>query len=244
MLADGDHTTPNFLATFITVMSLFATKDACRGYGPRRAPTMALDHVTMEIAEGSFTAITGPSGSGKSSLLAILGALDRATSGEVRFGDTNLCKCSESWLARCRRKIGYVFQQFSLIPRMSIADNITYALIPRGIRKTARDRIARDLLETLELSDKFDQRPEQLSGGEQQRISLARALAVEPEVLIGDEPTSNLDVDTASIVIGKLTGHAKRGGTVVVATHDAAVLDVADQVVELNHGKITSTYDR
>jgi len=225
-------------------MSLFSTKDVCRKYGSRRSPTFALDHVTIQIDEGSFTAITGPSGSGKSSLLAILGALDRASSGEVLFGTTNMSECSESWLTRCRQKIGYVFQQFSLILQMSVADNITYPLIPRGMRKAARDRVARELLDALELGDKFDQRPDQLSGGEQQRVSLARALAVAPDVLIGDEPTSNLDTATAAIVIGRMTDHAARGGTVIVSTHDAAVLNVASHVIELSNGKITSNNQR
>src|SRR5262249_37539074 len=156
----------------------------------------ALDEVTLGIERGSLTVISGPSGSGKTTLLALLGALERPTRGGVLFEGQELGACSDVALARIRRRMGFIFQDFSLIPNLSAGENIAAPLIPRGIVRAERWRRAEELLARFGLRDRLAARAGELSGGEQQRVAIARALAGQPEVLLGDEPTSNLDPQT------------------------------------------------
>jgi putative ABC transport system ATP-binding protein len=183
-------------------------------------------------------AVTGPSGSGKTTLLALLGALDRPTRGNVHFGGVNLSTQSDAALARVRRRMGFVFQDFALIPGLSVWENITYPLIPRGVRRSLRRKTAATLLSRLGIVDRLDDSPRDLSGGEQQRVAVARALAGEPEVLFGDEPTSNLDSATARDLLILLQECQARGTTVVVATHDAQLSALATIVYELQAGQL------
>ena len=200
----------------------------------------ALDGVSLAIPRGAFAALTGPSGSGKTTLLALLGALDRSTRGEVLFDGQNLKTASDAALARLRRRMGFIFQDFALIPNLLVWENIAYPLIPRSVSYSTRREIAQKLLSRLGIPDKMNARPGELSGGEQQRVGVARALAGEPEVLFADEPTSNLDQASARDLCAILHEFHAGGGTVVVSTHDPQLVAQATSVHELRGGKLIS----
>ncbi|HEX3150041.1 MAG TPA: ATP-binding cassette domain-containing protein, partial [Gemmataceae bacterium] len=174
--------------------AIFETRDACKRFRPRMGdPVQALDQVSLTIESGEIALLKGPSGSGKTTLLALLGALTRPTSGQVLFDGKDLSACSDVEMARVRRRMGFVFQSFSLIAGLPVWENITYPLIPCGIRRSERKLRAAQLLADLGIAAKADARPEELSGGEQQRVAVARALVGRPTVVLADEPTSNLD---------------------------------------------------
>jgi putative ABC transport system ATP-binding protein len=218
-------------------MLLFETQAVCKHY-KKAAPDAAgaLIDVSLAVAQGSFTAILGPSGSGKTTLLALLGALERPTRGRVLFAGKGLGGCSDAELARVRRRIGFVFQDFSLIPTLSTLDNIVYPLIPRGIPRRERLHRAHEWLSRLGMDGKQGLLARELSGGEQQRAAVARALAGEPEALLADEPTSSLDAQTGQTLLEVFHRLHAEGKTVVVASHDPRVAALADQVVELEGG--------
>jgi putative ABC transport system ATP-binding protein len=218
-------------------MPALEARALCKHYG---RGVHALDDVTLTIATGSFTALTGPSGSGKTTLLTLLGALDYPTKGAVLFDGRDLGQCSDAERTRVRRRMGFTFQSFSLVARLPAWENISYPLIPRGVPRAERYRRAIDLLARLGLEDRRMARPEELSGGEQQRVGLARALAGDPEVLIADEPTSNLDPQTADVVASMLRERHTRGATVLVASHDPQLLGAAGAVYTLEGGRILS----
>lgn len=204
-----------------------------------RGEVRALDDVSLSIKPGSFVAINGPSGSGKTTLLALLGALERPTSGEVFFDGRSLAACSDVERTRCRRRMGFIFQNFALIARLPIWENVTYPLIPRGVARAERQRIAIDLLARLGLSERLAAFPEQLSGGEQQRVGVARALAGQPSFLIADEPTSNLDPETGAALVTMLQELHEEGKTLIVSSHDPRLLDEADSIHRLAGGRLT-----
>ncbi len=203
-----------------------------------RGEVRALDGVSISIDRGTFVALTGPSGSGKTTLLALLGALDRPTAGQLLFDGSDLSRASDFALARLRRRAGFVFQDFALIPTLNVWENATYPLIPRGVGQQARLAIAERLLKRLGIPDKLTARPDELSGGEQQRVALARALAGDPEVLFADEPTSNLDAGTANDTLEILQEFHQSGGTVVVSTHDPKLSGIAKEIRELKGGRM------
>jgi ABC-type lipoprotein export system ATPase subunit len=198
----------------------------------------AVDGVSLIIARGTFTVLTGPSGSGKTTLLALLGALERPTAGQVIFADRDLSICSDVELARLRRRMGFVFQDFALIPGLSVEDNITYPLIPRGFSRGARRTLARSLLARFDLEAKLFALPADLSGGEQQRVALARALAGDPELLLLDEPTSNLDPEASRFALSILRELHAQGRTIILATHEAQAIAFSSQVHELDKGRL------
>ena len=204
------------------------------------AEVWALRDVSLAISKASFTVLTGPSGSGKTTLLALLGALDRPSRGQVLLEGRNLTRFSDVELARVRRRMGFVFQNFALIPMLPIWENITYPLIPRAIPRAERYRLAQSLLSDCGMADKILKRPDELSAGEQQRVAVARAVAGQPEVLLADEPTSNLDRSTGRSLILLLQGFRASGKTVIVASHDAEVVSLADEVYELELGRLKS----
>lgn len=204
------------------------------------AEVTALHDVSLQIPPGSFTLLTGASGSGKTTLLGLLGGLDRATRGQVFFAGHELGSCSGAELARLRRRMGFVFQDFALIPGLPVWENITYPLIPRGSRRSERYRLAAELVARVGLADKLLAQPRVLSGGEQQRVALARALVARPELILADEPTSNLDDEAAGAVIAILQGVVAEGKTVVVSSHDARLAPLATQVLTLDKGFLRS----
>jgi putative ABC transport system ATP-binding protein len=224
--------------------ALLEARAVCRAYraGPREQ-VRAVDGVTLEVERGGFTLLTGPSGSGKTTLLALLGALERATGGQVLFEGKDLGECSDAELARVRRRMGFVFQDFALIPTLTAAENVVYPLIPRGVPREERDRRARELLARLGMAERLTARARTLSGGEQQRVAIARALAGRPEVVLADEPTSNLDPETARTLLRLFEEVRAGGGTVVLSSHDPAVVALATRVYELDRGRLKAARD-
>lgn len=212
----------------------------CKLYrGDHGEEVRALDDVSLTISAGRCLLLTGPSGSGKTTLLSLIGALSRPTSGSIVLEGRELHACSDVELARIRRKIGFVFQNFSLLPRLPVWENVTYPLVPRGIRRSARYEIARRVLQRLDLATKMESRSDRLSGGEQQRVAVARALAGEPRVLVADEPTSNLDDGAAAELTEIFREIHAAGITLIVASHSAKFLELATDTCKLHEGKVT-----
>ncbi len=206
------------------------------GDGP--AAVRALDDVSVSFAAGGFTAITGPSGSGKSTLLHCLAGLDRPTSGRILLGDADLTACSDRQLTRLRRdRVGFVFQAFNLVPTLSARENV---VLPLEIAGREVDTAWLDeLVSVLGIGPRLDHRPAQLSGGEQQRVAVARALVSRPEVIFADEPTGNLDSRTGHEILSLVADAVDRyGQTVVMVTHDPGVAARAQRVVFLVDGRV------
>jgi putative ABC transport system ATP-binding protein len=222
---------------------IFEARGLSKSFHQGRAKEVrALCDVSLAVARQGFCALAGPSGSGKTTLLALLGALDRPSRGQVLFNGRDLTGCSDVELARCRRRMGFVFQDFSLIGRMPAWENVTYPLIPRGMRPAERREIARKLLEQFGMLGKLFTPPEEMSGGEQQRVALARALAGKPEVLLADEPTSNLDRRASQALCELLREIHAQGTTIVVASLDADVISLATTVYRLEEGRLEANH--
>jgi putative ABC transport system ATP-binding protein len=199
----------------------------------------ALRGVDLVIERGEFVAIMGPSGCGKSTLLNLLAGLDRPTAGEVWLDGERIDRLSETELARVRRrKIGFVFQFFNLVPTLSVVENVELPLLLVGRRRRDARRSANELLGDLGIADKHGAAPVLLSGGQQQRVALARALANTPAIVLGDEPTGNLDSATTREVLGLLRAARDRGQTLLIVTHDARVAAAADRIVSLRDGLV------
>lgn len=213
-----------------------------RRYGSGQTAVEALAGVDVEVRVGCLTVVRGPSGSGKTTLLNLLGGLDRPTSGRVLLGDDVLSELSEAELAAARRdRIGYVFQNFGLIPVLSAAENVEVPLRLRRMERGQRDERVAEVLELVGLTRHAGQRPGELSGGQQQRVGVARALVARPEVLIADEPTGQLDSETAERIMDLILEVTRiRGTATVVATHDPLLISRADEVLELRDGRVVA----
>ncbi|MBI1310199.1 ATP-binding cassette domain-containing protein [bacterium] len=198
----------------------------------------AVDNVSLSIFSQQIVVLTGESGSGKTSLLSILGALSRPTSGAVHILGRDVNNCSGVELARIRRHIGFVFQSFSLLPRLPAWENVTWPLIPLGVPQARRFDLAGQMLERVGLRRKSESRPEQLSGGEQQRVAVARALVASPRILLADEPTSNLDTRAAERLIEIFREIHTDGVTLVFSTHDPRLIALGTQVFEMRAGQL------
>jgi putative ABC transport system ATP-binding protein len=209
-------------------------------YDTGGAEVVGLRGVDLSVDRGEFVAIMGPSGCGKSTLLNLLAGLDRPTSGEAWLDGERIDELSETELARLRRrKIGFVFQFFNLVPTLSVVENVELPLLLVGRRQKDARRYANDILSDLGIGDKHGAAPVLLSGGQQQRVALARALANTPDIVLGDEPTGNLDSASAREVLGLLRAARDRGQTLLIVTHDARVAAAADRVVTLRDGLIS-----
>lgn len=199
----------------------------------------ALDNVSLQIDQGEFLAIIGPSGSGKSTLMNILGILDRATIGEYYLNKTNLMRISDKKISRIRnRKIGFIFQQFNLMPRLTAFENVELPLVYRGVGKATRKKVVLKSLEHVGLLDKEKHIPAQLSGGQQQRIAIARAIAGSPELILADEPTGALDSKTGEEVMTLLREIHREGNTLIMITHDKEIANQAERIIEIKDGKL------
>ncbi len=201
----------------------------------------ALTDVDLDIDDGAWLAVQGRTGHGKTTLLYILGGLDRPSSGVVEFAGQDLDKLREAQLTRVRASsIGFIFQTFNLIPTLSALENVESALIPLGVRTTERQQRARQALADVGLSDRLRHLPTELSGGEQQRVGIARALVKEPKVLLADEPTGNLDEDTRDEIINLLEKLWRDHGlTLVLVTHDTSIANRAQRVATMRNGRLT-----
>ena len=201
----------------------------------------ALDGVDVEINKGDFIAIMGPSGSGKSTMMNMIGALDLPTKGEIYLDEQNISELSESELAQIRgRKIGFVFQTFNLIPTLTATENITLPMIFQDIEKEERAERAEKILESVKLLHRRDHLPNELSGGERQRVAIGRALANDPEVILADEPTGNLDSKTGTEIMELLVNLNKQGKTIILVTHDQNLTKYAKKILKIKDGKIES----
>ncbi|HVG93139.1 MAG TPA: ABC transporter ATP-binding protein [Planctomycetota bacterium] len=193
----------------------------------------ALRPVDLVVRRGAWVTVTGPSGAGKTTLLWLLAGLDRPTSGRVRLAGEDIQDASEGRLARLRRRLGLVFQDAPMLRRMTAWENVACPLVPRGVAASERRARALALLGRVGLEDRSEARPEELSAGERQRVGVARALVADPEILIADEPTSQLDRASAERVVRVLREAHAAGATVVVATHDPVLLEGASLVLRL-----------
>ena len=199
----------------------------------------ANDGITLDIDKGEFVAIVGKSGSGKSTIMNIIGALDVPTSGTYLLGGKNVGKLSDNQLADIRNKmIGFVFQQYNLLPRMSILENVELPLLYAHVSAREREKRAMEALEKVGLSEKAKQMPKQLSGGQQQRVSIARALAADPSLILADEPTGALDSKTSRQVLDFFKKIHEDGNTVIMITHDNSIAVEAKRVIRIADGKI------
>ncbi len=213
--------------------------DVWKSYRTGTISVDALRGVTLRIAEGEFISIIGPSGSGKSTLMHILGCLDQSTMGSYRLGGIDVSEMNEVQLAEVRnRRVGFVFQQFNLLPRISAWRNVELPLVYSGVERRARKQRALRALERVGLADRVEHRPTELSGGQQQRVALARALVNEPSLILADEPTGNLDSVSAADMLALLGELHAAGRTIVLITHDAEVASAAGRVVRIRDGLI------
>lgn len=222
----------------LTPRTVLEARRLWKVYGTK-VQVKALQEINLSIGEGEFVAIIGPSGSGKSTLMHIIGCLERPTQGEVVIEGVDVAELSQDELADIRsRKIGFVFQQFNLLPRTTAQKNVELPLLFQGIGRGERRRKATELLEKVGLGDRMTHTSSQLSGGEQQRVAIARALVSNPTIIFADEPTGNLDTDSSMEIMAILKKLNDEGKTLVVVTHDPDVAKWADRVVTLQDGRI------
>jgi ABC-type lipoprotein export system ATPase subunit len=200
----------------------------------------ALRGISFDVAKGEFLVVMGPSGSGKTTLLNLMGAIDKPTSGRISIDGRDITRLGEGELTKLRRhKIGFIFQFYNLIPALTASENVELPMLTAGVsRKTASKR-ALQLLETVGLAERVDHLPDELSGGEQQRVTIARALANKPTVILADEPTGDLDTKTGMEVVQVLYDTSKEENTtVVVVTHDPMITEKADRILQMRDGNI------
>lgn len=214
-------------------------ENVTKTYQLRRQPVTGLDRATLEIENGDFVSLVGPSGSGKSTLLLMLGGMLSPTSGRVLLDGHSLYERSANERARLRQRyIGFVFQTFNLVPYLTAIENVQVPLFLGGVaRGEQRDRAAA-MLERVGLANRLDHKPTELSVGQQQRVALARMLANDPAVILADEPTGNLDPETAAQVIGFLEAFNAEGRTIVMVTHDPRAARRAKRVIRLVEGRL------
>lgn len=220
-------------------MPIIEISELSKLYGFGDATTVALDEVNLTIEKGEFIAVMGPSGSGKTTLMNILGLLDRPTHGVYKLNGRNISKLSKNRQARVRRdNIGFIFQSFNLLPKLTILENVALPLAYKGTRQTKRLKAADRVLEQVGLSDRDSYLPSQLSGGQLQRAAIARALVNNPSIIIADEPTGNLDSVSARVVMELLSDVHKLGNTVLMVTHNPSLTRYADRIIYMLDGGI------
>ena len=201
----------------------------------------ALKNINLTINANEYVAITGPSGSGKSTLMNIIGCLDPASSGTYLLDQQDVASQNEAYLAEVRNKaVGFIFQSFNLLPRASVLVNVMQPLIYRIMPNAARKEKARIALERVGLSDKINSLPNQLSGGQRQRVAIARALVTEPAIILGDEPTGNLDSKTTGDIMALFDQLHQQGHTIILVTHEAELAEHCHRVIRLVDGEIAS----
>ena len=222
--------------------ALIEFDEVCKYYQMGDTTVKAADHITMKIDKGEFVAIVGQSGSGKSTCMNIIGCLDVPTHGTYRLNGKDVGKMSRNELAAIRNEmLGFIFQQYNLLPRLNLLENVEVPLVYAGIPRAVRHRRAREVLERVGLGDKVKNRPNQLSGGQQQRTSIGRAIVKNPDILLCDEPTGALDYKTGKEILKLIeTVNQKYGNTVIMVTHNDAIRLMADRVVRLRDGAIRS----
>ena len=219
---------------------LIRLENACKYYYMGEQTVKALDDVTLKVLEGEFVALMGPSGSGKSTAMNLVGSLDIPTKGTIYLDGQDVSEFSESELAQVRgKRIGFIFQSFNLIPNLTAKENVMLPMMFLGVDAEEREDRAEELLKLVELEDRMDHYPNQLSGGQMQRVAIARSLANDPEVILADEPTGNLDTKTGKKVMEFLDGLNKKGKTIIMVTHEPELARKhADTVYWMLDGKL------
>lgn len=215
-------------------------KDVCKTYYIGDEIVYALDHASMEISEGEFVSIVGSSGSGKSTMMNIIGCLDTADEGEYILDGISIEDYSERELAKIRnKKIGFIFQNFNLLPKLTAEENVELPLIYQKIPHSERKTRVKQALERVELSHRMRHCPTELSGGQQQRVAIARALVTEPSLFLADEPTGNLDSRTGEEIMTLFHELHETGNTIVLITHDNHVADEAERKIFIRDGRVS-----
>lgn len=220
-------------------MSLIHAENLSKVFNEDESETIALDNVSFSIAAGEFVAIMGPSGSGKSTLLHILGFLDRPSQGQYLFEGKNFSDFSDDELAKLRnQKFGFVFQQFNLLPNATVLENTKLPLLYSDVPEAQWNEQALVAVDKVGLTHRLNHLSQKLSGGEKQRVAMARALVNNPEVIFADEPTGNLDSKTGLSIMSLLKDLNPAGNTIVLVTHDPAMANFADRIIKFKDGKI------
>uniref|UniRef100_A9A781 ABC transporter related n=1 Tax=Methanococcus maripaludis (strain C6 / ATCC BAA-1332) TaxID=444158 RepID=A9A781_METM6 len=223
---------------------IISLEDVWKIYQMGEVEVQALKGVSLDINKGDFVAIVGSSGSGKSTMMNMIGCLDVPTKGSVYLKSKNISDMTESELSELRGKtIGFVFQQYNLIPNMTALENVLLSLQIQEVNDSTADRAAKRALKQVGLEDRMNNKPSQLSGGQQQRVSIARALACEPEIILADEPTGALDSATGKEIIKLFMALWESGKTIIMITHDPNLAKYAKTIVELKDGNIISISD-
>ena len=223
-------------------MALIEVRDLEKTYATDGTKTPALRGLSFDIKKGEFVSVMGPSGSGKSTLLHILGFLDRQTAGEYRFDGREINEYKEEELSRVRnKKMGFIFQTFNLLPRMSVLENVELPLIYGGVKESERKKMATEAIGSVGLAHRSDYEPNKLSGGERQRVAIARALVVNPAVIFADEPTGNLDSKSGRQIMELIRElNEREGHTVVLITHETYTANYSERIIRLLDGKLES----
>ena len=219
--------------------ALIEFREVCKYYQMGDEVVKAADHISFSIEQGEFVAIVGQSGSGKTTCMNIIGCLDVPTDGTYLLDGQDVGRLSKNRLAEIRNELlGFVFQQYNLLPKLNLLENVEMPLMYAGVPRSQRRKMAREGLEKVGLGDKLRNRPNQLSGGQQQRVSIARALANEPAVILADEPTGALDSKTGRDVLALLQNLNEQGNTVVLITHDNSIAQKAKRIIRLEDGQV------
>ena len=220
-------------------MEILKVENLCKQYGKGENKVTALDNVSFTVNKGEFVAIVGASGSGKSTLLNIVGVLDYATEGEYTLDGISIKNLNDKKMAEIRnRKIGFVFQAYHLVQEMNVLENIAVPLGYAGMSKKNRTARAQELLDEFHMKGLEKKYPAQLSGGEQQRVSIMRAISNRPQILLADEPTGNLDSDNSRMVMEILSRLNKEGMTIIMVTHDLSLAKYGTRIIYIKDGKI------
>lgn len=220
-------------------MSILKLEGVGKTYHMGKVSVPVLKDINLEIEKGEYVSIMGPSGSGKSTMMNLIGALDRPTEGRILLNGTDISKLSDDRLATLRQNmVGFVFQQFNLIPRLITIENVELPMWFAGVPKKVRIKRARDLLIQVGLGDRLTHKSTELSGGEMQRVAIARALANSPEILLADEPTGNLDSKSGEEIAKILDGLNQDGKTIIIVTHAKELAQMARRIIRLKDGEI------
>lgn len=214
--------------------------EICKEYPMGKETTQILKNIELTVMEGDYLAIMGPSGSGKTTLMNLIGCLDVPTSGSYILGETDITKCSDNQLADIRnRDIGFVFQSFHLLPKLTAVDNVALPLLYAGVKKAERRKLAKEALTLVGLAERLNYYPDQMSGGQCQRVAIARAIVTKPRLLLADEPTGALDSANGEQIMELFDILHKRGSTIIMITHDRKVAGRAERVKYMMDGKLT-----
>jgi len=214
-------------------------------YQGRPEEVRALQQIDLEILKNRLVLIRGPSGSGKTTLLNVISTIDRPTNGRILLHGEDVSKYSDVQLSRIRQKtIGLIFQNFNLLPRLPAWENVAFPLLPLGVMEKERRRRSMEMLIQMKLEKRINHPPEQMSGGEQQRVSIARALINDPDIVIADEPTSNIDAESINIFLDILMDLKRKGKTIVVSSHDPIFLNYSETIFLLKDGRLINIEHR